>query len=87
MADEAPAAQSGGNAHLTPGDHDATHQIIPPMHNTSRKSTLTKSAFDFQVASGTETPMTFGTHNRNRDSRIMPDLDEYFVCPVPKGNG
>jgi len=81
MADEAPASQAANGAAHTAGDHDVDHNDrVPGIHNVSRKSTLTKSAFDYNVTGhgggGADTPMTFGTH---RHSRMMPDLDEYFV--------
>jgi hypothetical protein len=78
MADDA-----GGGAAPVPaqvgGDHDTGHpaqQNIDriPLHNQSRKSTLSKSGFDMH-ASGTATPMTGG----KRDSRHEIQLDDYFV--------
>jgi hypothetical protein len=90
MADEAPASQVANGAAHTAGDHDVDHNDrIPTIHNGSRKSTLTKSAFDFNVTghsgTDTDTPMTFGTH---RHSKMMPDLDEYFVyLPILENQG
>lgn len=79
MADDAGMASGSAaaahTAHGIDGDHE---QAVPPIHNMSRKSTYSKSAYDFNVSDlgGAATPMTFNTH---RNSRIMPDLDEYFV--------
>lgn len=65
---------------------DAEHPIFvppPPSRNISRKSTISKSAYDYDFhhsghGTGAATPMTYNTH---RNSKIMPDLDEYFVGP------
>ena len=79
MAEEGPAVQPGAGAHHAAGEDTQLNTNIPPVQNVSRKSTLSKSAFDYNISGhgGADTPMTFGTNNRN--SKIMPDLDEYFV--------
>lgn len=88
MADDGPAFQSAPAAQHA-DDHDGKlNTQAPPM--VSRKSTLTKSAFDYNITGygGTDTPMTFGTNPRA--SKIMPDLDEYFVrpnCPETTAKG
>jgi len=81
MADD--AGGGGGGAAPTAADVHADHEhashhinAIPPIHNRSRKSTLSKSGFEMHV-SGTATPMTGG----KRDSRI--ELDDYFVGFIP----
>ncbi|TVY59713.1 UPF0187 protein [Lachnellula suecica] len=83
MADDAPATSgaAGGAVHTAGDDHDIHHLVPQQLQNVSRRSTLTKSAFDYTIAvqtGGANTPMSAAT---NRHSRIMPDLDEYFVGP------
>lgn len=54
--------------------HQQEQPIHVPVHNTSRKSTLTKSMVDAQVT-GTQTPMSGMRH-----SHFEPQgLEEYFV--------
>jgi hypothetical protein len=73
MADEGGAHTTGGGAGV-PADHHNSDIPQPKQFNdSSRKSTLTKSAFDVNAASygGTSTPMGTG--------RESIDLTDYFV--------
>ena len=84
MAEDGPAWQSAPVAQHA-DDHDGKLDTqARPIQNVSRKSTLSKSAFDYNITGygGSDTPMT----TNNRASRIMPDLDEYFVCPETTEN-
>ncbi|TVY40075.1 UPF0187 protein [Lachnellula occidentalis] len=78
MAEDGPTFQSAAAAHHA-DDHDGKlNTQAPPIKNVSRKSTLTKSAFDYNITGygGSDTPMTFATHNKAGKT-----LDEYFVGP------
>jgi hypothetical protein len=84
MADEAMAAPTSG-APPAATDHEfSSHQEQPinhvPMHNTSRKSTLSKSYLDVHVT-GTQTPISGQRHMHSHLSH-MGDiaLENYFVC-------
>jgi hypothetical protein len=80
MADEAMAAPTSG-APPAATDHEfSSHQEQPvnhvPMHNTSRKSTLSKSYLDVHVT-GTQTPMSGHRHAHSHMGDIA--LENYFV--------
>ncbi|TVY22813.1 UPF0187 protein, partial [Lachnellula hyalina] len=79
MAEDGPAWQSAPVAQHADGHDGKLDTQARPIQNVSRKSTLSKSAFDYNITGygGSDTPMT----TNNRASRIMPDLDEYFVGP------
>jgi ion channel-forming bestrophin family protein len=79
MADEAPAAESGAPPQAS--DHEFSSHMEQPQHfhNTSRKSTWSKSAADVQVT-GTQTPMSGMNHHRH--TSLGPHLEEYFVCSL-----
>jgi hypothetical protein len=82
MADEGMVAPTSG-APPAATDHEfSSHQEQPPnhipMHNTSRKSTLSKSYLDVHVT-GTQTPMSGHAHTHSHMGDIA--LESYFVCP------
>ncbi|TVY88649.1 UPF0187 protein [Lachnellula willkommii] len=81
MAEDGPAVQSAPVAEHADNHDGLLNSQDAPIQNVSRKSTLTKSAFDYNITGygGSDTPMTHGTNHRA--SKIMPDLDEYFVGP------
>jgi hypothetical protein len=78
MAEEMAAPTSGAPAAAT--DHGFTsHQEGPapvPFNNASRRSTLSKSYLDVNVA-GTTTPLSVNRHSHAGDIA----LENYFVCP------
>ncbi|RDL40222.1 Uncharacterized protein BP5553_00201 [Venustampulla echinocandica] len=86
MADDGGVATGGagggaghGNSH---GDmHDISRAAQPAfLNHNSRKSTLSKTGFDENIAgySGTDTPISFGTKQARHGA---PDITDYFVGP------
>jgi ion channel-forming bestrophin family protein len=80
MADEAMAAPTSG-APPAATDHEfSSHNEQPtplPMHNTSRKSTISKSFLDVHVT-GTQTPMSVNGHHAHSHLGEIA-IENYFV--------
>lgn len=71
-------AAGGGDGHGH-GNNDILRSTKPQfLNNNSRKSTLTKSGFEENIASfsGTDTPISMGTKQVRHGA---PDIADYFV--------